>query len=164
MQEELIAQVLREVERRMHDRLPKAAPPEQDPRPTALLLGRAPERDLGWRYVSENYGAVIIGSLSAHALLHFPDKASLEALLAGKPVYLWENGLDYRHYAHSANRALWSRLLAAERQLRQWGVQPLREGGGHLITAQEARRLLRDGRPVCGRLTPLARDILEGNQ
>lgn len=159
MQEELIEQVLREVERRLG-----RSDPAPDSRPTALLLGREPERDLGWRYVGENYSAVVIGSMSAHALLHFPDEASLEALLTGKPVFLWENGLDYHRYAHCANRALWSRLLSAERQLRQWGVQPLREGGGRLVTAQEVRKLLRSGQPVNGRLTPLARDILEGKQ
>lgn len=159
MQEELIEQVLREVEKRLADA--QAAP---DARPTALLLGRKPERDLGWRYVTEHYGAVVIGSMSAYALLHFPDEQSLEALLAGKPVYLWEEGLDYRRHAHCANRALWGRLLAAERQLRQWGVQPLRAGNGRLVTAQEAQKLLQSGQPVVGRLTPLARDILEGKQ
>lgn len=159
MQEELIAQVVREVEKRLG-----RTSPENDPRPTALLLGRAPDRDLGWRYVSENYGAVVIGSMSAYALLHFPDEASLDALLTGRPVYLWEGGLDYRRFAHCASRALWTRLLSAERQLRQWGVQPLRENDRHLVTAQEARQRLRDGQAVTGRLTPLARDILEGRQ
>lgn len=159
MQEELIAQVVREVEKRLG-----RTPPENDSRPAALLLGRAPDRDLGWRYVEESYSAVVIGSMSAHALLHFPDEASLDALLTGKPVYLWEGGLDYRRFAHCANRALWTRLLSAERQLRQWGVQPLRENDRHLVTAQEARQRLRDGQPVTGRLTPLARDILEGRQ
>lgn len=159
MQEELIAQVVREVEKRLG-----RTPEQPDPRPTALLLGRAPSCDLGWRYAAEDYSAVVIGSMSAHALLHFPDEASLEALLHGKPVYLWENGLDYRRFAHCADRGLWTRLLAAERQLRQWGVQPLRAPRSHLITAQEARQLLRDGQPVAGRLTPLARDILEGRQ
>jgi len=31
-----------------------------------------------------------------------------------------------------------------------------------LVTAAEARRLLHSGLPVTGRLTPLARDVLEG--
>ena len=77
---------------------------------------------------------------------------------------LYDRCLDYRRFAHCANRALWTRLLSAERQLRQWGVQPLRENDRHLVTAQEARQRLRDGQAVTGRLTPLARDILEGRQ
>ena len=33
---------------------------------------------------------------------------------------------------------------------------------GKLLTAQEVRRRLREGQPIEGRLTPLARDVLEG--
>lgn len=149
MNEQIIEAVLAEVRRRQS-------------RPAALLIGREPPQELGYRYVTQGtYAAVVIGSLSAAELLRFPDGACLEALLLGKPVYLCEEGLDYRRYAQSANRALWSRLLAAERQMKQLGVRPLRAPGG-LLTAEEVRRRLRDGLPVEGRLTPLARDILEG--
>lgn len=153
MTENLIEQVAAEVLRRA------------TPHRTALLLGRRPHADLGWSYVlSGEFDAVMIGSLSAAQLLQFPDDASAEALLLGKPVYLWEDGLDYRRHARTANRALWSRLLAAERQARQLGVQFLSNAGSPLLTAPEMRRLLAAGRipSADSRMTPLARDILEG--
>ena len=153
MNERLIEQVVAEVRRR-----------QQEARPAALLVGRAPERDLGFHYVRQGeYAAVVIGSLSGCALLHLPDEALTQALLLGKPVYLCPEGLEYRQFSRTANRALWSRLLAAERQLKQLGVRFLeRKPGEKLLTANEVRRLLREGLPVEGRLTPLARDVLEG--
>ena len=105
MREDIVEQVLREVRRRQH---------------CALLIGRPPSRDLGWEYVTEGeYEAVVIGSLSPRELLFFPDEACMQALLTGKPVFLWEEGLEYRRYAKTANRALYSKLLGAERQLKQ---------------------------------------------
>ena len=153
MNERLIEQVVAEVRRR-----------QQEARPAALLVGRAPERDLGFHYVNEGeYAAVVIGSLSGCALLHLPDEALTQALLLGKPVLLCPEGLEYRQFSRTANRALWSRLLAAERQLKQLGVRFLeRKPGEKLLTADEVRRRLREGLPVEGRLTPLARDVLEG--
>lgn len=152
MNEALVEAVVAEVLRR-----------QREDRPRALLLGRKPEQELGWEYVAcGEYAAVMIGSMSAGDLLHFPDDASAEALLVGKPVYVWEAGLDYRRFSKTANRALWSRLLAAERQLRPLGVQILGNARKALVTAEEVRRLLREGLPVQGRLTPLARDVLEG--
>lgn len=152
MREELIDGVVREVERRLRAR------------PTALLIGEKPPLDFGWDYVSEGYGAVVLGSLTPYELLNFPDERCLCALLEGKPVYLWEEGLLYRKDAKTAERGAWTRMLAAERQLRQWGVRPLRAPREKLLTAQEVRRLLANGQPVNGRLTPLARDVLEGKQ
>ena len=153
MNERLIEEVVAEVRRR-----------QARSRPAALLLGRAPGRELGFHYVTEgDYAAVVIGSLTACQLLHQPDEAVTQALLLGKPVYLCPEGLEYRQFSRTANRALWSRLLAAERQLKQLGVRFLeRKPGEKLLTANEVRRLLREGLPVEGRLTPLARDVLEG--
>ena len=80
----------------------------------ALLVGRAPQAAAGWRFVTDGpYEAVILGSLTAAELLRFPDEASAQALLEGKPVYYCPEGLDYRRHAKTANRALWSALLAA---------------------------------------------------
>lgn len=150
--EELIRQVVEQVQRQ-----------QQKPQPNALLIGRAPDTDLGWNYVSAPpYEAVMIGSLSAGGLLRFPDGPCADALLSGVPVLLWEEGLEYRRYAHTANRVLWSRLLSAERQLKQLGVRFLGSSGSRLLTAEEVRRRMRDGLPIQGRLTPLAKDILEG--
>lgn len=149
--EELVEQVIAQIRQ------------QPDSKPEALLLGRAPGVDLGWRYVAEPpYQAVLIGSLSAAELLRFPDEACAEALLSGLPVLVWEEGLDYRRYSRTANRALWSKLLSAERQLKQLGVRFLGLPGSQLLTAQEVRRRMRDGLPIQGRLTPLAKDILEG--
>ena len=79
----------------------------------------------------------MIGSLSAGGLLRFPDSPCADALLSGVPVLLWEEGLEYRRYAHTANRVLWSRLLSAERQLKQLGVRFLGSSGSRLLTAEE---------------------------
>lgn len=155
MNERLIEEVIAEVRRR-----------QALESPAALLLGRTPTRELGYCYVtSGEYEAVVIGSLTACQLLHLPDEAITQALLTGKPVYLCPEGLEYRRYSHTCNRVLWSRLLAAERQLKQLGVQFLERnasGGGKLLTANEVRRRLKAGLPIEGRLTPLARDVLEG--
>lgn len=156
MNERLIEEVVAEVRRR-----------QALEQPAALLLGHAPARELGFHYVTEgDCAAVVIGSLTACQLLHQPDEAVTQALLMGKPVYLCPEGLEYRQYSHTANRVLWSRLLAAERQLKQLGVQFLERnangGNGKLLTADEVRRRLREGLPIEGRLTPLARDIMEG--
>ena len=156
MNERLIEEVVAEVRRR-----------QALEQPAALLLGRTPTRELGFHYVQAgDYTAVVIGSLTACQLLHQPDEAVTQALLMGKPVYLCPEGLEYRQYSHTGNRVLWSRLLAAERQLKQLGVQFLERGAnggnGKLITADEVRRLLKEGLPIVGRLTPLARDVMEG--
>ena len=151
MNEKLIETVLRQVEDRLGER------------PTALLLGREPTENHGYRFVKEKpYTAVVIGSMDAWDLLHFPSREVLEALLEGKPVYYWEAGLDWKKYSAGANRALWGRLLSAQRQLQQLGVKPLGSSSQKLLTAQEVRRRLSQGLPIEGRLTPLARDILEG--
>ena len=157
MNERLIEEVVAEVRRR-----------QALEQPAALLLGHAPARELGFHYVKEgDCTAVVIGSLTACQLLHQPDEAVTQALLMGKPVYLCPEGLEYRQYSHTPNRVLWSRLLAAERQLKQLGVQFLErnangDGTGKLLTADEVRRRLREGLPIEGRLTPLARDVMEG--
>lgn len=134
--------------------------------PAALLVGNRPPDTLGYRLTDKApYEAVLIGSLTASELLRFTDGPVLDALLRGLPVFLYEGGLTYRAHAATANRALWARLTAAERALRQWGVQFY---GGHreraLITAAQARQLASQGRrPAPGAiLTPLAREILEG--
>ena len=119
----------------------------------ALLVGRAPQAAAGWRFVTDGpYEAVILGSLTAAELLRFPDEASAQALLEGKPVYYCPEGLDYRRHAA---RALDGDVVDA------LGVQELAQKSA-LVTAEEARRLLHSGLPVTGRLTPLARDVLEG--
>lgn len=150
MNEELIEQVIAEVKKRQN-------------LPTALLLGRKPAQDLGWQYVLEGeHSAVVIGSMGAYDVLHFPDEICAQALLSGKSVYVCEDGLDYRAFSRTSNRALWSRLLSAERQMKQLGVQFIGAKQQRLLTADDVRRRLRDGQPISGRLTPLARDILEG--
>ena len=150
MDDALIEKIVDEVKRRQN--LPKA-----------LLIGRTPAENTGFCYVSEGeFSAVVIGSMSAYELLSFPNETVVQALLLGKPVYLAEEGLDYRAFSRSANRALWSRLLSAERQMKQLGVQCLGARQKKLLTAEEVRRRLREGQAIEGRLTPLARDVLEG--
>lgn len=138
---------------------------EQD-KPAALLIGATPTVDLGYRYVRQGaHVAVVIGSLDAAELLCFRQAPVYRALLQGLPVYLVEAGLEHRQFAHCCNRLLWNRLLAAERQLQQLGVQFVgNRERQRLITAEKARQLRRQGQmppPDC-RLTPLAQEILEG--
>lgn len=132
----------------------------------ALCVGDWPAEDLGYRPAGDGpYAAVLIGSLTAGELLCFSHPEVWDALLAGVPVYLWEGGLRYRAGAKTAGRALWSRLMAAERGLKALGIRFYGDGGRALVTAAEARRLLSEHRPLPpgAILTPLARDVLGGS-
>lgn len=129
----------------------------------ALLVGQAPDTDLGYTYVSgPPYDAVVIGSLTLGQLLGFSHEESLGALAMGLPVYLYTPGLPQA----PGNRALGGALASACRQLKSWGVVFTDGRQKKLITAQEAKALRASGkRPGPGAvLTPLAREILEGSQ
>lgn len=129
----------------------------------ALLLGKEPAMELGFQYVQEQpYEAVVIGSLSLSQLLRFREEAVLEALAAGKPVYLYTPGLPEA----PKNRALAGSLTAAQRELKNWGILFTDGGRKKLITAEEARILRAAGRsPAPGAvLTPLAKEIMEGTR
>lgn len=128
----------------------------------ALLIGREPAAELGYRYVAEEpYEAVVIGSLSLGQLLHFREEAVLGALAQGKPVYLYVPGLPEA----PKSRALAGSLAAAQRELKNWGVLFTDGARKHLITAEEAKTLRLKGQsPGPGAvLTPLAKEILEGS-
>ena len=133
--------------------------------PRALLLGGAPDLPLGYRLVSEApYDAVIIGKLTYHELLYFQDEAAFSALARGIPVYLWLGGLPHKA-APCRSRGLAARAAAAERELRSLGILPLGGEQKHrFLTGAEAKRLRESGTspPPGVRLSPLARDILEG--
>ena len=125
----------------------------------ALLIGREPEASLGCTYVREPpYDAVVIGSLSLSQLLRFREEAVLEALAQGKSVYLYTPGLP----ESPKNRALSGSLTAAQRELKNWGVLFTDGGRKRLITAEEAKLLLAQGKRPGPEavLTPLAREIL----
>ena len=127
---------------------------------SALLIGREPMADLGYRYVREApFDAIVIGSLTLGQLLCFSDEQVLSALAEGKPVYLYTPGLPEA----PKNRALGGSLTAAQRELKNWGVLFTDGGRKKLITAEEARLLKQTGQlPGPGAvLTPLAKEILE---
>ena len=127
----------------------------------ALLLGREPAAPLGYQYVTEPpYEAVVIGSLTLGQLLKFREERVLVALAEGKPVYLYTPGLP----EVPKNRALSGSLAASRRELKNWGVVFTDGGRKTLVTAEEARSLMRRGQlPGPGAvLTPLAREIMEG--
>lgn len=129
----------------------------------ALLIGREPDRPLGYRYVdAPPYDAVVIGSLSPGQLLHFREERVLEYLSLGKTVVLYTPGLPEA----PGNRPLAAALAACRRELKNWGIIFTDGGQKKLITAQEARALRLSGKtPAPGAvLTPLAREILEGSQ
>ena len=126
----------------------------------ALLIGREPEADLGYHYVTgEEYEAVVIGSLTIGQLLRFREERVLTALAGGQGVYLYTPGLPEA----PKNRALSGALASAQRELKNWGVLFTDGGRKRLITAEEARSLRRQGkRPGPGAvLTPLAKEIME---
>ena len=128
----------------------------------ALLIGREPGQELGFSYVAEPpYEAVVIGSLSLGQLLRFREERVLEALAQGKQVLLFTPGLP----DVPRNRALAGSLASAQRELKNWGVLFTDGGRKRLVTAEEARRLRQRGeRPgLDAVLTPLAKEILEGN-
>ena len=129
----------------------------------ALLIGKEPMCDLGYSYTAAApYDAVVIGSLSLGELLRFDNQQALEALAEGKSVILYTPGLPVA----PGNRALSASLASARRELKNWGVVFSDGAKKQLITAQEARTMLASGqRPAPGaRLTPLAREIMEGTQ
>ena len=129
----------------------------------ALLIGKEPGQELGFRYVAEGtFEAVVIGSLSLSELIRFREERVLTALAEGKPVYLYTPGLPEA----PKNRALAGSLTAAQRELKNWGVLFTDGGRKKLITAEEARLLRSTGRqPSPGAvLTPLAKEILEGTK
>ena len=128
----------------------------------ALLIGREPAEDLGYRYVTGgDHDAVMIGSLTLGQLLRFREEAVLSALAEGKPVLLYAPGLPQS----PRNRGLAGSLAAAQRELKNWGVVFTDGGRKRLVTAQEARLLRSQGRmPAPGAvLTPLAKEIMEGS-
>ena len=129
----------------------------------ALLIGKEPGMELGYRYVTEApYDAVVVGSLTLSELLRFREERVLSALAEGKPVYLYTPGLPEA----PKNRALAGSLTAAQRELKNWGVLFTDGGRKRLITAEEARILRASGRqPAPGAvLTPLAKEIMEGTR
>lgn len=129
----------------------------------AYLVGREPDRPLGYTYVqTSDYESVVIGSLTLAQLLYFSEPAALQALAEGKPVVLYTPGLPDA----PKNRALAASLASARRQLKSWGVVFTDGGQKRLITAQEAQRMKQSGEmPGPGAvMTPLAREILEGSK
>jgi len=129
----------------------------------ALLIGREPQAVLGYEYVENPpYDVVVIGSLEIGQLLRFREERVLQALAAGKSVFLYTPGLPEAE----KNRALAGGLASAQRELKSWGVIFTDGARRRLITAEEARQLRRQGRrPGPGAvLTPLAKEILEGSE
>ena len=128
----------------------------------ALLIGREPDRDLGYSYTEkEPWDGVVIGSMDLGQLLCFREERVLDALGEGKSVILYTPGLP-----QPRNRALGAELSSACRKLKSWGVVFTDGAKRRLITAREARELQQQGRqPGPGAvLTPLAKEILEGKQ
>jgi len=132
-------------------------------RPRALLIGSKPEVDNKYNYVNEKpYDLIVIGKLRPGELLQMPTNDVCEALMEDCPVYYWQHQ-SWR--GCKAAKLLCKELVLAEQHLYRLGVMPL-GNESRLITAQQARELLRLGKkpdPNC-RMTPLARDVLEGKE
>ena len=122
----------------------------------ALLIGAQPP--LMFEYVTEEYEAVVIGSLTlGQALGAYPEEM-LRALAQGIAVVCYEPGFPKAE----RNRAMAASLAARRRELKSWGVQFITGQEKKLVTAEDARRLLEQGkRPAAGAvLTPLAKEVL----
>ena len=129
----------------------------------ALLIGEAPNADLGMIYVTEPpWDSVVIGSLTISQLLCFREEPVLKALAEGKQVLLYTPGLP----KVPKNRALSAALTSRQRELKNYGVLFTDGGRRRLITGEEAKILKAQGRrPEPGaKMTPLAREILEGTK
>ena len=129
----------------------------------ALLIGKEPDRPLGYTYVTEApYDAVVIGSLTLGQALHFAQEQALSALAEGRSVVLYTPGLPEA----PRNRALAASLASARRELKSWGILFTDGAQKRLITAQEARQLRASGGMAApgAVLTPLAKEILEGSE
>ena len=128
----------------------------------AMLLGDRPPEDLGVVYTPEPpWEGAVIGSISIGELLRFHNEAIFNLLAQGKQVLLYTPGLP----AVPKNRALAASLASRQRELKNWGVLFTDGRQKRLITAQEARDMRARGQvPEPGaRMTPLAREILEGS-
>ena len=129
----------------------------------AKLIGEPPQGDLGVSFSDKGpWDLIVIGSLSLSELLCFQNEEVLQALAEGKQVLLYTPGLP----KVPKNRALAAALTARQRDLKNFGVLFTDGSRKHLITAEEAKRLKSQGRlPEPGaRMTPLAREILEGTK
>ncbi len=130
--------------------------------PRALCVG-APPKDAPFLPVTDApFEMVVICSLSPHELLQMPSDAVCRGLLEGKPVYLMEEGLEYRRYPAATARGLRGLLMSKERQLYSLGVKKWGCGDKRLITAKDLLSLSRENLPKNAIFTPLARDMLEG--
>lgn len=128
-----------------------------------LLIGKRPAPDLEVTYVTEPpWDTVVIGSLSLSELLCFQNETVLQALAEGKQVLLYTGGLP----KVPKNRALAAALTARQRELKSFGVLFTDGLKKHLITGEEAKIMKARGQfPEPGaRMTPLAREILEGTK
>lgn len=132
-------------------------------KPRAYLIGTMPKVNDNFYYVNKKpYDAVVIGLLQPGQLLRMPSNTVCCALLQGKPVYFCAQQ-SWRSAGHA--KALCRELSAAEQRLYKLGALPL-EQSGKLLTAQEARTMRQLGQKpeATRRMTPLARDILEGRE
>jgi len=130
--------------------------------PRAFCVGTVPEQPCFLPVTEPPWDMVVLCTLSPAELLAMPTDPVCRALLTGVPVYLMEEGLEHRKLPPGPGRVLRTELMAKERRLRDMGVQLWGRAKGGLVTAADVRRLGKNGIPDGARLTPLARDILEG--
>lgn len=125
----------------------------------ALLIGREPDRDLGFSYVDRPpYEAVVLGSLSPGQLLWFREDRVLEALEQGLPVYLYTPGLPRTEGCEDALRARYQGALG---DLRDWGVVLIQGPPRPFVNERRANRDRLGPIPPGALLTPLAKEVLE---
>ena len=126
----------------------------------AKLIGRIPDRDLGYAYVdSPPYDALVIGSLTLGEALYFANEEALQFLAEGKSVICYAPGFPQS----PKNRALGAALASARRNMKNLGIVFTDGAQKRLITAEEARALKQAGKqpPPGSVLTPLAKEILQ---
>ena len=126
----------------------------------AKLIGRTPDRDLGYAYVdSPPYDTLVIGSLTLGEALYFANEEALQFLSEGKSVVCYAPGFPQS----PKNRALGAALASSRRNMKSLGIVFTDGAQKRLITAEEARALKQSGKqpPPGSVLTPLAKEILQ---
>ena len=156
MDETLISRLADEVLRRME---------QKPPLPRAYCIGTPPNGAPFTPVAQAPYDMVVLCTLSPAELLSMPTDPVCRALLEGRPVYLMEEGLEHRQFPAANARMLMAELMAKERHLRTLGIRLWdKDHSRKLYTAQDVRQLGRQNIPPHARLTPLARDFMEGKQ
>lgn len=137
MQEQvLVDEIIQEVYRRLECKLSKELSKKK-----LVIVGSIPNSDLkhleevyeftSYKSQSINYEGIIITKLSVDMLGHLAvgspateeESFILKALLQEKPVYMLEEGIEYRKYKKNAHKALYTLFMDYEDKIKKYGIR-----------------------------------------